>query len=190
MRRLHTLMSLSVVVSAVLVSDAFAQMDLSRPFTMAEKPITPQAATAVYDPATGNLSVNSDIPITTWEVQSAGSKFIPENVREGAMTNDFDLIKEAKWFKLDPAGFTNIDFGPIYPPNMDADSDGNGSADIWDDLLVQGSLLEGGALNREVASSPHLYIVPEPSGLALLAIGLLCVRKMALRGRRQALPDC
>ena len=174
MRRSSTLMILSVVVSTILVSDAYAQLDLSRPFTMVEEPATPKAATAVYDPATGNLSVNSDIPITTWEVKSAGAKFIPGNVREGAMSSDFDLIKEAKWFKFDPAGFTNIDFGPIYPPNMDSDGDGNGTADIWDDLLVQGSLLDGGALNREVASSPHLFIVPEPSGLALLAIGLLC----------------
>ena len=109
-----------------------------------------------------------------------GEKFIPENVLKEAMTSDFDLLKEAKWFKFDPAGFTDIDFGPIYPPNMDGDNDGNGKPDIWDDLMVQGSLLEGGGLNRELESSPHLFIVPEPSSIALLIMSLLCVR---CRGR-------
>ncbi len=175
MLRFHTLLVLSVVVNTIIVSYASAQLDLSRPFTIAEQSTTANAVTAVYDPATGNLSVNSEIPITTWEVKSAGERFLPDNVREDAMTSEFDLIKEGKWFKFDPSGFTSIDFGPIYPPNMNGDSDGNGNADIWDDLLVQGSLLEGGGLNREVASSPHLFIVPEPSSSALVVTCLLCL---------------
>ena len=64
MRRSQIAFALSVVVCFAVSSQVSGQDDLSRPFTLADTMTTENAATAVYDPATGNLSVTSTmIPV-------------------------------------------------------------------------------------------------------------------------------
>jgi hypothetical protein len=123
--------------------------------------------TLVYDPANGNLSIANPYqaageakPVTTLEIVSAGGSFT--GTRPGAISGLFDVYNANKMFKLDPAGFDDLDFGPALGKDL--------GATIGNDLTVSGSFLGGGAL---VADMMIVGAVPEPSSMVMIALGLL-----------------
>lgn len=151
MRKVQVLFSLAIV--ALLANFASAQLTLT------------------YDPADGNLSMASDPrPVTSFELVSAGSKFIPGNVNGGIFTGLFDVASASKMFKLDPAGYSNLDFGKVLPASLS-------EADLAADLTLNGSFVpDGSGLNgfdAPTGGGVVWNVVPEPSSIGLVLFGLV-----------------
>ena len=123
--------------------------------------------TVIYDPADGNVSLTVDgIQLSTFELRGA-DLFSGSALNIGGI---FDVASTEKLFKLDPAGFGAVDFGPAMVTGLTA-------ADWENNSGVNGSLLTGGPLPSPVS----LQIVPEPSGVALTSLislmGLIGLRR-------------
>ncbi|MCA9199375.1 MAG: PEP-CTERM sorting domain-containing protein [Planctomycetales bacterium] len=121
--------------------------------------------TLVYNPADGNLSIANPYeaageakPVTTLEAVSAGGYFT--GTRPPQLTGLFDVFSATKLFKLDPAGFDDLDFGPAMAPGIGKDV-------LAQDLKVSGSFLGGGSLEVD------LMYVPEPSSMVMIGLGLI-----------------
>lgn len=128
--------------------------------------------TLVYDPASGNLSLDAaGKELTALEVKSVGANFSNHAGSHPLMLNGlFDIYTPAKLFVLKPAPnqFGDTNFGNILPTGMTKDQ-------IGADLTASGALYPSGGLG-----TVDLMYVPEPSSLYLLAIGSMSL----LRARR------
>ncbi|MEZ6119359.1 MAG: PEP-CTERM sorting domain-containing protein [Pirellulaceae bacterium] len=135
----------------------------------------------VYSPDTGNLSVDLGSAgagalanLTTLEIRSAGGNFT--GTKPPQLTGLFDVYNANKLFKLDPAGFGSIDLGPALAPGLGGDA-------LLADLLVDGSFVGGGGVGAVPVALVHPdFMVPEPSSMVMVALGLLSVA--GLRRRR------
>jgi hypothetical protein len=83
----------------------------------------------------------------------------------------FDVYNPNKMFKLDPAGFDDLDFGAAMGAGLGKDMLGG-------DLTVSGSFLGGGALVADM----RIVGVPEPSSMIMIGLGLIGLA--AVRRRR------
>ena len=134
-------------------------------FTRSNSPDVDNAIVVSYDPADGNLSFKGNGQIvTTLELKSTGGLFIPGGVNDNVIPGPFDILNPAKFFRLDTNGLTELNMGKIVPAGLSADA-------IIADMQVSGSKKPAGGL--EVEGGPYLYVVPEPSSLALVCCGLL-----------------
>lgn len=117
--------------------------------------------TLAYYPETGNLVMENDgtAPATTFELVASEALFNTAN-RPSQLTGLFDVFTGVKLFKLDPAGYSDLDWGPVLPTGLSAD-------DLGAKLKLSGSHLGGGALAGD------LRVVPEPSSMVMIALGLL-----------------
>lgn len=120
--------------------------------------------TLVYDPADGNLSLDTaGKQLTALEVKSAGNNFSNHTDSRPLMLNGlFDVYVPSKlfWLKPAPNQFGDTNFGKILPKGMTKDQ-------IGADLTVSGALYPSGGLG-----TVDLMYVPEPSSLGLMTIGL------------------
>ena len=115
----------------------------------------------VYDAKTGELKVDpaTGKELTSINITSAGEMFIGD--KPAALDGAFDNFAADNLFKATFGGsFGEISFGNVLPAGI-------AEADLAADLSVVGSLAGGGDLG-----AVDLVYIPEPSALALLAIGL------------------
>ena len=167
MRKLQVLFGLAII--GLLSTSAFAA---PVQFTRSLVQEVPNAVVLTYDPADGHLSVGGNgLNISTLEMTSAGAKFIPGGIPAGTISPPFDVATAAKIFKLSTGGFPSLDLGLAYPGAMSGD-------DLIADLKVDGSKLPSGNLAQGGGCGPYLYVVPEPSSLALIFCGLLGMLKI------------
>ena len=165
MRKLQVLFGLAIVG---LVSSSVLAAPVA--FKPSDAQDVPGALVMSYDPGDGHLWVSGNgLNISTLEIKSTGSKFIPGGIPAGTISPPFDVATAAKIFKLSTGGFPSLDLGLAYPAGTAKDA-------ILADLAVDGSKLPSG--NLQVAGGPFLYYVPEPSSLALIFCGLLGMLKI------------
>ena len=123
------------------------------------------AVTVIYNPSDGQFdAVSNGADLTTLEIQSAGHWFIPTGASPS--TSPFDITRTDKLFRLAPDGVSAISFGQVLSPNITA-------SQIINDLIIDGSLLGGGNLQRAGGGGPYLFVVPEPSSSCLFIAGLI-----------------
>jgi hypothetical protein len=145
---------------------------LAAPFSLGSNQNAANAVVLTYDPASGHLHVDGNgVSITTFELKSAGSKFIPGGIPAGTISPPFDVGTSAKIFKLSTGGFPSLDLGHSYPAGLAADA-------VLADLDVNGSLLPSGGLTSAAGGGPFLFVIPEPSSIALICCGLLGLLKL------------
>jgi hypothetical protein len=138
-------------------------------FVLSDSPSTANAATVTYDAATGAVAYSGNgTLISTLELKSTASQFIPGGVNDGVIAGPFDVMTTAKFFKLVTEGVDGVDIGPILPPGLSAEA-------IMADIAVDGSIKPSGKLDAAPGGGPFLYVVPipEPSSVALVCCGLL-----------------
>ena len=124
----------------------------------------------VYDSNTGELSVDAPAgkELTSINITSASSKFIGD--KPAALDGAFDNFAADNVFKATFGGsFGSITFGNVLPASL-------GEAEVTADLSAVGSLAGGGDLG-----AVDLIYIPEPSALAILALGAVGI---LLRRRR------
>jgi hypothetical protein len=137
-------------------------------FTLSTEGAVANGVVVTYDPGTGNVSYDGNgLSISSLELKSAGGLFDASKVNAGVIAGPFDLINAGKFFKLvTPPGVPSVDVGPVLPPGLAADA-------IMADIEVDGSLVPSGKLPDAAGGGPYLYVVPEPSSMALIFCGLL-----------------
>ncbi len=154
-------LALTLVILASLLASK------SSGLTLTQKPTNPGAVTLIYDPSTGNYSLNGGgEKITTWEHKDAGGLFNCDNLSDGTLPGLFDVCNGDKLFKLDSEGFESIDFGNILPLGMGPD-------EVMGIGAIGGSMLPDGSLDRNDPNSPYLLWIPEPSSMTILVLGLM-----------------
>lgn len=92
-----------------------------------------------YDSVTGEIFVESPVPITAIEIVSQGARLIGD--RPEILTGLFDVFLADKLFKLNPAGNSELYFGSIIPPGMS-------STEIASDFTIEGTTTGGNAIGR------------------------------------------
>ena len=159
------------------------------PFIEAPGPSTPTHVTVVYDPADGQVWVNANndapppgadgkIPgaVSSLNLVSASGQFIPDNAAYncGQFPN---VCSAGKMFFLESTGVGKVPegydpptaygypLGAILPPDLNMEG-------LLADLANSGSMLPSGKLDA-YGGAAALWVVPEPSSLALLGLGLL-----------------
>ncbi|MCA9199376.1 MAG: PEP-CTERM sorting domain-containing protein [Planctomycetales bacterium] len=115
-----------------------------------------------YYPETGGLVMENDgtAAVTTFELVASEELFVVDNKPTALLGGLFDVFTGVKLFKLDPAGYSDLDWGPVLKPGLTAD-------ELGAKLKLSGSHLGGGALAGD------LRVVPEPSSMVMIALGLL-----------------
>ena len=111
-----------------------------------------------YDSVTGEIFVQSPIPITVIEIVSQGSKLIGD--RPEILNGLFDVFVASKLFKLNPAGNSELYFGAITSPGMN-------SSDISDDFTIVGTTTAGkaiGDVNYLVCADCVTEVEVDPGG--------------------------
>jgi len=161
MRKVQVLFGLALV--AIISSSV-----LAGPLQLTTDGNRGNSVVVTYDPASGHVSANGNgVNFTTFEFLSAGSKFIPANIPAGTIAPPFDVGTASKIFKLSAgAGLPTLDLGNSYPSGMTADA-------LLADLTLNGSIAPSGSLESAPGGGPWLYVVPEPSSIALICCGLL-----------------
>ncbi len=97
------------------------------------------ASTLIYDPATGNVSLDSQGQrIVSMVVDSTSGIFTGQ--RPPSLNGEFDVFRSKRLFKFDASGFGNVDFGA-------AAAKGLTEAALLRDLCVAGSLPAGESLS-------------------------------------------
>jgi hypothetical protein len=159
--RIALLMTLSV---SLLGSLAHAEMPLvGGP--------RPGQVTVFYNPLDGNLAADSGgPPVTTFLLMSESGVFT--GARPPQLRGIFDNYVKDELFHLTPttSAWKSLDFGPTITPGL--------GPELADDLTLLGSFLPEGAFE-----DIGLQIVPEPSGVAALQLGMLMA--LAWRYRRR-----
>jgi hypothetical protein len=162
MRKVQIILSLTLLALVVLTTTANAGT-LAR----GTGPATPNAYTLTYDPGSGNVSfAGNGTLITTSELISAGNKFVPGNLDPGVQKGPFDVFTANKFFQLITAGTEGQNYGAVLPGGLSADA-------IIADIAIDGSIKPAGKLPAAAGGGPYLWVVPEPSSLALVGFGLL-----------------
>jgi hypothetical protein len=145
------------------------------PFTLTSEAVVSNAVVVSYDPADGNLSYDGNgYLISEMELKSSASLFDPSKVNEDVIVGPFDVFTSAKFFKLVTAGIESLDIGPVLPTWLTAEF-------LIEDMQVECRVRPG---NCTPGGGPYLYVVPvpEPSSAALVACGVLGLRR--LRSKR------
>jgi hypothetical protein len=138
-------------------------------------PAPANSVSLLYDPSTGNLSYTGNgTLITTMELKSASSLFIPENVSSEIVWGPFDVKTKSKIFRLITAGIEGEDFGPVLPTGLSFDT-------VLSDIAIDGSIKPAGKLRDAPGGGPYLQGIPEPSSVVLAGLGLLSL--LGLRRR-------
>ncbi len=166
----------AVVLTALCVVCLSAPSVLAAdvPFIAGPGPSTPTHVTVVYEQDTGMVSVNANNDgdpapgsISSLNLVSASGQFLPDNAAFNC--GQFPNVCSAeKIFFLETAGVgkpESFDLGTILPPGLTMDA-------LMADLAVSGSMLPRGDLTT-YGGDTALWVVPEPSSLALLGLGLL-----------------
>lgn len=122
--------------------------------------------TLVYDPTSGNLSVDAaGKQWSTLEILSAGGMFTG-SAADGLVLPPFDVFSPTKYFLLKTAGLGDTDLGNALPPGMSREA-------LAADLTVNGSVLPRGNINEAPHGPVDLFVVPEPSSIVMIGLGLL-----------------
>jgi hypothetical protein len=136
-------------------------------FTMTTDPGVANGVVMTYDPGTGNIGYNGNgTLVSSFELISASSQLNPAGVNAGVISGPFDVFTSAKFFKLVTEGIGSVDIGPVLPAGLSGDA-------LMADLAIDGSIKPAGKLDAAAGGGPYLYVVPEPSSLALVGCGLL-----------------
>ena len=168
-----TLFALAVAFAWLLTGIVVAQNPTSP--TLTDSPDSDDGLTLVYDPEDGNLGlrvssfwVGEQLTLTTLEIESQGELFIPEGCQN--LDGVFDVCRPHKIAKITSTGFGSLSFGNVLPTGLSGEVL---VADLLADLAIREHCL--------VAPCPveiYLYVVPEPSPLTLLGIGVLGLIKI------------
>ena len=189
MTRLPTSTAFSVLAVLLLSRATSAQMD---PKVLPPSTPVPVQDSVVFviDPPTGNLTVYVDSTsgpedgdkLSSLEIQwlAAEGGFVTENCQNLSGLFDVCSVKKLSKIAPPPDGMGPVlDLGNVLPIGASAsDFAVDGS---WG---VQGSYLRGGTLQKYNDESPYFKDTPEPSAMAMLAIGLLGL--MRVRRRRSS----
>jgi hypothetical protein len=145
-------------------------------FSVTSEAVVPNGVVVTYDPADGNLSYDGNgTLIAVMELISSGHLFDPSKVNAGVLPPLCELcFTQAKFIKLVTEGIPSVDVGPVLPPGLSTEL-------LQADLQVDGAIKPAGKLTAAPGGGPYLYVVPEPSTLALLACGWLGVRRLRWR---------
>jgi hypothetical protein len=128
----------------------------------------------IYDPATGELAVDAPagVDLTSINIDSASGIFTGDPAQN--LGGSFDNDGDSNIFKATFGdSFASLSFGNVAQAGLDEQF-------LAADLTVVGSLAGGGALGEV-----DLIYVPEPSGVAMLLVGLGAVWTLASRRRRR-----
>ena len=134
----------------------------------------------IYNPDTGELSVASSHPLTSFGVVSKSGIFSGQ-IQVDALSGDFDVQNEHDLFKATfGESFDRIDFGPVIPQGLSVDF-------LLADLEVVGTKEGGGTFDNAFLVNG----LPEPStaALAVLAIIWVSIKRFRAGKRRVALPS-
>ena len=128
-----------------------------------------------YDPGSGNVSVSTTEPISSFQVESASGIFTAEAAK--GLGGPFDVDSDGKIFKATFGDqFERLSFGNVAQTGL-------AETFLLDDLTVSGSFGAGGTFGADF----ELNYIPEPSTLMLLVVSLLIgpllVLRKELRGR-------
>jgi hypothetical protein len=121
-----------------------------------------QSTSIVYNTDTGEVSIDhvGQRGLTSINIHSGASVFTGDPAL--SLGGSFDIDQDDTLFKATFAGsFGSFSFGQVAQVGLSRD-------DLLDDLLVAGSLAEGGSLGPVGVS-----VVPEPTTAGLLLLGLL-----------------
>ena len=89
-------------------------------------------AYVIYDPSSGELSLDTSFPITTLEIDSSSSIFTGD-AAQGLGDSVFDVDRDDKIFKLGTDGFDDFSLGNVAPVGLDLEF-------LNQDLRVDGRL--------------------------------------------------
>ncbi len=96
----------------------------------------------IYNPISGEVRVDTNVPITTLELLSESGIFTGSDAIN--LGGTFDIDQDAKIFKLDANGFNSLTFGLVAQPGLAEDF-------VREDLTISGSPLGGGVLSNKQA---------------------------------------
>jgi hypothetical protein len=157
----------SAVALAALSVCLMATAAQAGTFTLSNEAAVANGVVVTYDPGTGNLSYDGNgVLISSLELKSAGGILNPAGANDGVIAGPFDVFTSAKFFKLVTEGVASVDIGPVVPAGMTAEA-------LMADIAVDGSIKPAGKLPDAAGGGPYLYVVPEPSSMALIFCGLL-----------------
>ena len=115
-----------------------------------------------YNSADGNFSVTAKEAITSISLESASGIFTGTEAQN--LGGPFDVDSDPKIFKaVFGDNFSEVDFGPVADAGLAKDF-------LLNDLSASGSLAAGGTYGPDVQLN---YIIPEPSTVLLLVLGVL-----------------
>ncbi len=168
-------LSAAVVAALCVCLMASVVMAAGVALVPATAPVADGTVTLLYNPGTGGLDVTvgagaDPAGLSTYQLESAAGKFVPANFSFNPPA--FPAVATAKkGFYLDAAGFA-APGAPWVFGNAGVLPTGLSREALLQDLKVDGSFKAGGKLNK-FGKEAALFVVPEPSSVALLALGLL-----------------